>query len=539
MKKKVISYILAVSFSITAATPITVLAIDSRHSPFSDLSQLSWCYGYVTSMVGHGFLHGYNDNTFRQDNLITRAETASILGQLGLKAILPTKQYQDVSSFSWYHAPIEKAYTSGAMLGTNHDTTGDYFAPNDFLTRSDAAILASRLYGFDRRSSNVNLGQFNDVDEMTIDARPHIQNVVQAGIMTGYPDGYFRPNQPVTRGEFSRIFNFICHKTSNEMQNNLEDALRDAGILTDENHLEKVKIRFDIPKTLDYGIASTTRVRMTTEHIPDGTVIPLFLSNNSGGITVPNSVIVFHNTATFDIHSSATTALQTYVLTAEYEGQRFASDIQLNHQDLQSHDAIINKIIAEGSLEHGRKDSIDVIIDTKDIPQGEYLTASIDGAGLYLVNEEERVRNDKAVFTIKTDGNTPTGNYTFKVNYKGHYRTANIVVAEEKAKEPHILNVLINGDLKAEKNDNITITIHTNDIPNGKSIKASVTGLTNGNIINPADVGINVAEQAVVYENQAVFTVYSSSDTPEGRYMLVFDLDGLIKKVPIYVAETE
>lgn len=122
----------------------TALASD-YHSPFTDLSPNSWCYGYVTSMVGHNFLSGYPDNTFRQDALITRAETATALSKLGLPAIIVSKEFYDVQSLTWYHDAIQKAYTSGVMLATNHDTTSDYYAPNDYLTR---AVRLSLLLAF-------------------------------------------------------------------------------------------------------------------------------------------------------------------------------------------------------------------------------------------------------------------------------------------------------------------------------------------------------------------------------------------------------
>ena len=76
---------------------------------------------------------------------------------------------------------------------TNHDTTSDYYAPNDYLTRADAAIIASRLYGL--HNTSVSLRQFNDSNEIPYGSEIHFKNLINAGIMSGYPDRTLRPNQ--------------------------------------------------------------------------------------------------------------------------------------------------------------------------------------------------------------------------------------------------------------------------------------------------------------------------------------------------------
>ena len=72
MKKqnKLLSIALA---SAMALSSVSTARATSYHSPFTDLSPNSWCYRYVMNMVGHGMLSWYPDNTFRQNDYITRA----------------------------------------------------------------------------------------------------------------------------------------------------------------------------------------------------------------------------------------------------------------------------------------------------------------------------------------------------------------------------------------------------------------------------------------------------------------------------------
>lgn len=535
-RTKLLPIVLAGAMTLSVSVP--VMASD-YHSPFSDLATSSWCYGYVTSMVSHGFINGYEDNTFRPDALITRAETATALSHLGLPAIIKSKDFYDVQSHTWYYDEIQQAYTSGVMLGTNHDTTGYYFAPNDYLTRSDAAIIASRLYGFQKNYSGVNLRRFTDYNEISYGAQAHIQNLIKAGIMSGYPDGTLRPNQPITRAEFSRIFNFICHLSSYEMRTNLEDALEDEHILDEDTALSEVALEFDVADKLAYGRSSSTKVKIKTENIPNGTVLPLSITSNSSGLTLPESVTVYNDVATFYIYSTPFTANMTYVLTTEYEGMHFSTNVYLEKEDMMFEDVYIEDITVEGTLKYGKRDAVEITVETDDIPNGEYLKAEINGRGLSLENERVKVKNNKAVFTVESKSTTPTGIYTFKVGYEGHYRTAKVVVSETKSKDPYIVKATVSGDLEYGKNDRIKVYIDTNDLPNGQYITATLYGRVNGSTIYPADAGISVTEKVLVYDNEAEITIYSSYYTPKGLYYLMLDYSGHTHKVRFYVGDSD
>ena len=531
-RMKLLSLLLANAIAFSAA--VSVIASE-YHSPFTDLSAGSWCYGYVTSMVSHGFIDGYEDNTFRPEALITRAEAATVLSKLGLPAIIKSKEFYDVQPHTWYYDEIQQTYTSGGMLGINHDTSGYYFAPNDYLTRSDAAIIASRLYGFQKNYSSVNLRNFSDYHEIAYGAQGHIQNLMKAGILSGYSDGTLRPNQPITRAEFSRIFNFICYLSSYEMRTNLEEVLENEHILNEDTALSEVGLQFDVADKLAYGRSSSTKVKIKTENIPDGTVLPLSITSNSSGLTIPESVTVYNNVATFYIYSTPFTANMTYVLTTEYEGMYFSTNVYLEKEDTLFDDVYIEDITVEGTLKYGRRDSVEITVNVDDVPNGEYLTAEIEGPGLSLENDEVRVKNGKAIFTAESKSTTPTGVYTFKVGYEGHYRTAKVVVSEVKSDDPYILNVAVSGILEHGKNDRIKMTVRTNDLPNGQYITATLYG--NGNAIYPADAGISVTEKVLVYENEAEITVYSSYYTPEGTYYLMLDYNGHTYKVYFYVGD--
>jgi len=43
-------------------------------------------------------------------------------------------------------------------------------------------------------------------------AEEYIKKAINAGYMSGYPDGSFKPDEPITRAEFARVLSFIIDK---------------------------------------------------------------------------------------------------------------------------------------------------------------------------------------------------------------------------------------------------------------------------------------------------------------------------------------
>jgi len=43
-------------------------------------------------------------------------------------------------------------------------------------------------------------------------AQPYIEKAINYGYMTGYPDGSFKPDNPITRAEFARVLSFIIDR---------------------------------------------------------------------------------------------------------------------------------------------------------------------------------------------------------------------------------------------------------------------------------------------------------------------------------------
>ncbi len=97
--------------------------------------------------------------------------------------------------------PEEKpAPTTGYIKGYPDHT----FRPAKSMTRAEAAAILARLCKLNGMDSTK--PDFKDADGWY---NATINDVVKAGYMKGYPDGSFKPDQPITRAEFAAILSHV------------------------------------------------------------------------------------------------------------------------------------------------------------------------------------------------------------------------------------------------------------------------------------------------------------------------------------------
>lgn len=112
--------------------------------------------------------------------------------------------FTDVVGGSWYEPAVRYAYTHGIMEGTS-DTT---FVPNKSLTRAEAVQVLYNLEGQPEVSESTT---FPDLVYEWY--KPAIAWAESTGVVDGYEDGTFRPDQPVTRQEFAQMmYNYAAYK---------------------------------------------------------------------------------------------------------------------------------------------------------------------------------------------------------------------------------------------------------------------------------------------------------------------------------------
>ena len=104
--------------------------------------------------------------------------------------------FSDVVPGAWYTDAVQYAYDNGLMTGTSATT----FEPNTTTTRGMIVSMLHRLEG----SPAVGIADFSDVASGDWYADP-VAWAASEGIVGGYGDGTFGPNDPITREQMASI----------------------------------------------------------------------------------------------------------------------------------------------------------------------------------------------------------------------------------------------------------------------------------------------------------------------------------------------
>jgi len=118
--------------------------------------------------------------------------------------------FTDVATSDWFHDGVEYLYCERAISGYNTNPPCESgtpcYRPNAGMTRGQAAKVIANLF---LRSRPIE-GGFTDVLPGSTFYEA-VGKLKSAGVVTGYPDNTFRPNEPVSRGQFLKMISAAIH----------------------------------------------------------------------------------------------------------------------------------------------------------------------------------------------------------------------------------------------------------------------------------------------------------------------------------------
>jgi hypothetical protein len=165
---------------------------------FSDVHPTDYFYEAVRYLYCRGVISGYSDNTFRPFNNTTRGQLTKIVVLAEGWALNCTSQhFSDVPPSHTFYCYIETAVAHGTISGYADGT----FKPGNDVTRGQLAKIVVLAEGW---ADSCATQHFSDVPP----SHPFFCNIETAfahGIISGYADGTFRPGNPATRGQISKI----------------------------------------------------------------------------------------------------------------------------------------------------------------------------------------------------------------------------------------------------------------------------------------------------------------------------------------------
>lgn len=121
---------------------------DALDCPFNDVP--GWARAYVATAYNRGYMRGYTDGTFRGQNRISRAEFVAMLAQY-LKAENVSLEPTTDASFTDVPKDGSAWYTQSVYLLANAGIITGYkdgtFRPQANVNRTEAVVMLNRLFG--------------------------------------------------------------------------------------------------------------------------------------------------------------------------------------------------------------------------------------------------------------------------------------------------------------------------------------------------------------------------------------------------------
>jgi hypothetical protein len=191
---------------------------------FYDVPPSHTFYPYVRCLACKGIIGGYNDNSFRPNNLLTRDQIAKMVANsAGFNEPPGTQIFEDIPPSHPFYDYIQRLVNRGIMTGYPCGGAGEpcvqpynrpYFRVGTFTTRGQISKIVAQAKGY---TDPVQGQRFEDVPPSNT-FYLYIERLAARGIMGGYPCGtlpnepcgttnrpYFRWGNNATRGQTTKI----------------------------------------------------------------------------------------------------------------------------------------------------------------------------------------------------------------------------------------------------------------------------------------------------------------------------------------------
>ncbi|MEK4486138.1 S-layer homology domain-containing protein [Psychrobacillus sp. FSL H8-0484] len=170
---------------------------------FKDI-QSHWAKDDIEAAVAKGLLKGYEDNTFKPNNHLTRVQAVSILVRSLNLTSTGDAPFTDIQGYNEStKKEIAAAYEANLLtvkLGK--------FSPSSPITREELAIMLNRAYTFKtgQAYASSKIAPLNDIANLSNESKKAITFLYDFDIAQG-SNGAFQPSNSLTRAHAAKMFN--------------------------------------------------------------------------------------------------------------------------------------------------------------------------------------------------------------------------------------------------------------------------------------------------------------------------------------------
>ncbi|MCD8066339.1 MAG: S-layer homology domain-containing protein [Oscillospiraceae bacterium] len=195
MKKKLLSLALAAVMVVMMGTPALAT---SKDFPFSDVPSDHWARQAVHACWYNGVVNGISDTEFYPSGTLTRAQFITMIGRAAYEDEI---QSQITSSDSWYSGYVRYLSNNGYLAGISTDET----SLSQGIPRQEMALLIYNIYKGYNSDLTIDtdnaLNSITDVSDIGSNYLNAVSYCYATGLLSGYDDGSFGPNDTLTRAE--------------------------------------------------------------------------------------------------------------------------------------------------------------------------------------------------------------------------------------------------------------------------------------------------------------------------------------------------
>ncbi len=180
----IVMSLLLITLSFGTAFGVTTLTDYDTH----------WAKETIQSSIESGDVNGYPDMTFKPDQSISRAEFFALINNIYNYATPSNVVYSDVDASAWYANDVAIATHENYVTGYTDGT----MKPALSISRQEVAMILNNLLSLTPVAST---SIFTDAAQIPAWSNDSIIAIEEAGIISGYPDGSYRPTASITRAE--------------------------------------------------------------------------------------------------------------------------------------------------------------------------------------------------------------------------------------------------------------------------------------------------------------------------------------------------
>lgn len=185
-----------------------VAGLEIAGSTFAD-AKSGWYKSAVDFAQASELMVGVGGNRFAPDTVTTRAMVVQVLYAFADKPSVEglTCPLTDVAPGEWYTDAVIWGYNHGVTTGFEDNT----FRPNNVISRQELAVMiCGMLFGDDsiltEDDIKLAIGTFKDGDQIASWAREAVAVCRISRLMVGDNNGCFRPDAGLTRAELAQVF---------------------------------------------------------------------------------------------------------------------------------------------------------------------------------------------------------------------------------------------------------------------------------------------------------------------------------------------